>query len=287
MSPHIDAHIHFFLPGYVGILPENCRRQSPDEITLYQGYAQTHEIEQALVVGYEGDRWAEGNNAYIATLASQHAWVRPVAFVSDPVALSLSQLKTWQQQRFVGISLYLFTPEMTGALARVPGEIWEWLADHAWLISVNSTGEQWTGWQPILQAHPQLRLLISHLGLPPAVTDAPSLEDARATLQSVLQLARFPHTYVKFSGFYALAQPGHAYPHNPCWPYAQMISETFGTARILWASDFSPALEYVSFPQTIDVVSQMHWLSHDDLDAVYYTNMARLLAALDERNPTP
>jgi predicted TIM-barrel fold metal-dependent hydrolase len=291
MSARLDAHAHFFFPGFVEHMPENCRRQSPDEITLYQAHAQHHEITQVLAVGFEGEAWAAGNNHYLATLAAQHDWIRPVAFITDPSHLTVNELVPWQAQRFVGISLYILTRDAASRLSKVAPEIWDWLSDRAWLISVNATGEQWDGWQPILSAHPELRLLIAHLGLPPATTSAPSLDEARAALTHVTQLARFPHTYVKYSGFYALAQPGHAYPHRAAWPYAQVIHEAYSPARILWASDFSPALELVSFPQTIEVLAEMShatkWLTDADLDAIYHDNLAHLLATIEKRNPTP
>ena len=34
MPPRLDAHAHFFRPGYVDVLPESCRRVEPDEVTL-------------------------------------------------------------------------------------------------------------------------------------------------------------------------------------------------------------------------------------------------------------
>jgi L-fuconolactonase len=285
MSPRLDAHAHFFLPGYVGQMRENRRRQSPDEVTLYQAHAQHHAIEQVLAVGYEGSAWAAGNNAYLASLTAQHPWVRPVAYVADLSQLTVAQLRAWQTARFVGISLYLMSAEDAAVLPNVAAEIWQWLSDQAWLISVNSTGEQWTQWVPILTHYPELRLLIAHLGLPPAATVAPSLDEARSALTTVLQLAPFANVYVKFSGFYALAQPGYAFPHAASWPYAQAITEVYGTQRILWASDFSPALEIVSFPQSVEVIANFPWLTLDDLRAINYDNLASLLATFDERNP--
>ena len=284
MSPRLDAHAHFFYPGYVGRMPESCRRQVPDEITVYQAYAQQHDISQVLAVGYEGDAWAAGNNAYLATLAAQHKWVRPVAFVAEPAKLTVEQLQSWQSQRFVGISLYLFDERATAALSSVAHEVWAWLAENRWLLSINSTGANWASWHAVLKAHPSLRLLIAHLGLPPAMATAPTLDEARTTLAPVLTLAEYPETVVKFSGFYALATPGHAYPHAPSWPYAEVITHAYGTSRIVWASDFSPALEFVSFPQTIDVLHAMPWLTESDLATIFHDNLARLLAAIDERN---
>jgi predicted TIM-barrel fold metal-dependent hydrolase len=283
----LDAHAHFFYPGFAERLPATTRRLLPDEVTLYSALADQHEINAVLAVGYEGQTWALGNNAYIAHLAEQHGWLRPLAFVREPARLTVKQLEAWQQQLFVGITFYCFTPAEVATLDQVDAAVWQWLADHAWLISVNSSGEAWQAWQKILANHPALTLLIAHLGLPPAMRDAASLAEAASTLQPVLQLAAFANVHVKFSGFYALAEPSHAYPHAASWPYVQAITTTFGTARLLWASDFSPALEHVSFPQTVDVLEKMRWLTPDDLKAIYHDNLARLLTRFAERNPSP
>ncbi len=285
MSPRLDAHAHFFFPGFVNKFPESCRRQSPDEITLYEAHAQLHEIAQVLAVGYEGAAWAVGNNQYIASLAQEHSWLRPLAHVNDASQLSISQLSAWQHQDFVGISLHIFNADQAETLSRVATEVWQWLDENAWLISVNSHAEHWTSWQPILSDYSELRLLIAHLGLPTATQVPLPIDDARSGLKSVLQLASFPKTHVKFSGFYALAQPEHAYPHVAAWPYAQAITDTFGTSRIVWGSDFSPALEVVSFPQTVEVLSAMAWLTAADLTAIYHDNLAALLKTIDQRKP--
>ncbi len=282
--PLLDAHAHFFDPGYVGILPEDCRRRVPTEITLYAALARQHDVSQVLAVGYEGDPWAAGNNAYLAAVTAQHPWVRPVAFVVDIAGLTRDALDQWHAQGFVGLSLYLFAGDAVAALQHVPDATWRWLTDHAWLLSVNSTGIHWQAWQPVLDRHPEIRLLIAHLGLPPAMKDAPSPDVARDQLANVLALAAYPHTYVKFSGFYALAEPSYAYPHHAAWPYAQAISAAFGPSRILWASDFSPALEHVSFPQTIATVRAMPWLATADHDAIFHDNLARLLNDVAERS---
>jgi predicted TIM-barrel fold metal-dependent hydrolase len=282
----LDAHAHFFYPGFVQSLPANCRRQSPDEITLYHAYAQQHGIRQVLAIGYEGEEWAQGNNDYLAAQAALHPWLRPIAFVSSPSQLTVAQLFAWQEQGFVGITSYIFSEESAASLAGVANEVWQWLVDHAWLISVNSSGEHWSGWGPILAQHPHLRLLIAHLGLPPAAPDGLSMTDAHAALASVTRLAQYPETYVKFSGLYALAEPHYAFPHSAAWPYAQVITEHFTPSRILWASDFSPALEHVSFPQTVAAVQLMPWLQDSELAAICHDNLARLLAAVDERNGT-
>lgn len=277
MSIRADAHLHFFRPGYAAVLPDSCRRQLPDEVTLYKALAQQHAIEQVLAVGYEGQSWAAGNNSYLAKLAGEHEWIRPVAFLGDPAQLDIDGLETLAAQKFVGLSAYVFDDGIEGALARVDAAVWAWLEKRRWLISVNSKGARWAAFVKILERHPALRLLVSHLGLPPAAEGAMTEGSAHQRLESVNALAGFPGVCVKLSGFYALTVPGYDYPHRNAWPYVAALIESFGVQRLLWGSDFSPSLELVSFPQTIGLLALMPFLTDKDRAQIEGTNLLRIL----------
>lgn len=277
MSMRADAHLHFFRAGYAAVLPDSCRRQVPDEVTLYLALAQQHAIEQVLAVGYEGQSWAAGNNAYLAELAGEHAWIRPVAFLGDPAQLDIDGLERLAAQKFVGLSVYVFDDVIEGALARVDAVVWAWLEKRRWLLSVNSKGARWAAFVKILERHPNLRLLVSHLGLPPAAEGAMTEGSAHQRLESVIALAGFPSVCVKLSGFYALTVPGYDYPHRNAWPYVAALIESFGVQRLLWGSDFSPSLELVSFPQTIGLLALMPFLTDKDRAQIEGTNLLRIL----------
>lgn len=278
MAIRADAHAHFFQPGYVATLPDSCRRVQPNEVTLYQALAQQHHIQQVLAIGYEAEDWATGNNRYLTQLAASYPWIRPVAFVHEPANLEVSALEKWQRESFIGLSFYHFNPQQTSALGQVSNEVWLWLAQQHWLVSINSRGEHWTAWLPVLERQPDLRVLVSHLGLPPAVSEAPAEATAQQALQEVLALARFPDVRVKLSGFYALTQPGYDYPHQAAWPYVEVLLAAFGSTRLLWGSDFSPSLEWLSFPQTFGLFSAMPFLSGPDIERIEGGNLLALLA---------
>jgi predicted TIM-barrel fold metal-dependent hydrolase len=269
-----DAHIHLFHPGYADLLPANCRRIVPDELTLYTALAERHAITRALVVGYEGQPWALGNNEYLASLLEQHRWIAPTAY-AHPAALTPAWLEQRRRQGFIGISLYLFEAADLAGLAAVPAAVWHWLEQHRWLLSVNARGAAWAAWLPILTRHPALRVLVSHLGLPPRrQVNAAVPADA---LGPVVALAAFPAVFVKLSGFYALSDPGHAYPHEAAWPYVATLVAAFGTRRLLWGSDYSPSLEWLSFAQTIDVLGQIPALGATDLPDIVGGTLCSLL----------
>lgn len=276
MTRRADAHIHLFQTGFAEVLPETCRRVQPDEVTLYRALAADHGVERALVVCFEGEQWATGNNDYVAGLAAEQPWIQPVAFVHDPLTLDVATLERWRTAGFVGISMYLFDEATDSTLRAVPDTIWSWLMQRHWLVSINSRGENWLAWSAVLERQPELTLLVSHLGLPRAVATPPSVATARDELRSVCSLARFPAVFVKLSGFYALTEPGYAYPHEAAWPYVQVLKESFGIERLLWASDFAPSLEWLSFPQTLGLFAVMPFLTDADRTRIEGENLLSL-----------
>ena len=230
-------------------------------------------------MGYTDESWAVDNNAFLADIAPRHAWIRPMAYVEPAEPPSIDRLEAWKAGGFVGLTFYIFGQEKVDALQRVPDDLWAWLIAHRWLVSVNSRGEDWSAWQTILQQHGDLRLIVSHLGLPPRVSAPPSESEARRALNPVLSLAEFPGSRVKLSGFYALTEPGYDYPHRAAWPYVEALLSAFGVQRLLWASDFSPCLDWLTFPQTFGLFSRMPFLSDTDRHCIEGAN---LLALLDQ-----
>jgi len=77
---------------------------------------------------------------------------------------------------------------------------------------------------------------------------------------------------VKLSGFYAISAPSHAYPHCSARPFVKELYEKIGAKRLYWGSDFSPALEHVSFAQTLDVLFQFGWPSRV-VEAIMHDNL--------------
>jgi L-fuconolactonase len=145
------------------------------------------------------------------------------------------------------------------------------------MVSLNTQGNDLSAWVPILERHRELRLLLSHLALPPKVSTAPTKSEAAAGMEHVVNLARFPGVHVKLSGFYAVTDPGHDYPHRSAWPYVEVLAETFTTKRLLWGSDCTPCLDNLSFLQTLGLFGQMPFLSQEDRQHIEGQNLLRLM----------
>ena len=275
MYDRADAHIHLFEGGYRGSFAGRAG-VNLDEAALYTSLVEEHRVRRALVVGYAGDSWCVQNNPWIANAARSLPWASPLAYFDGTDPPSVETLEQLRNDGFVGLTIYLFDQASVVALGRIPWEFWSWLVERRWLVSVNSRGDFWSAWKPILERFEDLRILVSHLGLPERGDDVV----ASSAPASVLDLAAFSGPRVKLSGFYALTKPSSDYPHRSVWPYVEALIERFGTERLLWGSDFTPALDSVSFPQTYGLFSLMPFLAEPERRRIEGDNLLSLLGEI-------
>lgn len=100
----------------------------------------------------------------------------------------------------------------------------------------------------ILESFPELAVVLNHLALRPngdVAVPPPSWP-------AVAELARFPNVHVMFSGQYAFSRV--AYPYADLIEYARMVYETYGAARMLWASDYPWPAEDPGYARLLGLV---------------------------------
>jgi L-fuconolactonase len=85
----------------------------------------------------------------------------------------------------------------------------------------------------------------------------------RAHCQQLLDLARYPHVYVKWSGLYATsAEP---FPHHDADWFLQATLEAFGPKRLLWASDFPYIVATDGYGPSLDLCRRgLSFMTDDD-----------------------
>lgn len=275
MAQRADAHIHLFEKSLSGTLPDRFGVQV-DEAACYDSLAREHDVEAALVVCFQASEGNEANNAYVLRRKQEYNWIHPAVFVDPASPPETGALAAWRDRGAAGLTMYI-GPDNADAVRRFPDEIWEWMVERQWLLSVNSSGETWAVWEDVLERHGDLRLVMSHLGLPPKVTEPIDRARAAESLAHQAALARYGETRVKLSGFYALTDPSHDYPHELAWPYVEVLIAEFGVERLLWASDYAPCLNHQTFPQTLSLFWKMPFLSDDARDRIAGGNLLELL----------
>ncbi len=262
--------MHLFASGYPGrygaLFPKG------GDLAVYDAIRGVHEIDHALVVGYEGDPWAKGNNRYIARLAKSHAWISPVAFCATTKTLDVSTLEKWWQDGFCGISLYLGADIDTDNVLTWSDEVVASLNAKRAIISINVPVAGIDRLRPFLLRISEAQVLVSHLGLPGSISAKTSTKSAAKTLAPLLRQADLPNVGVKVSALYAC----NAFPHVGVASVIEALGASFGTKRLYWGSDFSPALDDVSFPQTIEAVRLMLGRGLSKI-SIFHDNLNRIL----------
>ncbi len=113
----------------------------------------------------------------------------------------------------------------------------------------------------VAERHPNLKLLIDHLGRAGAVKDAAAFEN----LPELLALARYPNVAVKATG--APSYSSEAYPYRNIQPYLHQIYDAFGARRMFWGTDITRMP--CSWRQCVTLFTEeLPWLSESDKELI-------------------
>jgi predicted TIM-barrel fold metal-dependent hydrolase len=175
-----------------------------------------------------------------------------------------------------GFAIYLLLEDDGRALGGWPAALLAELRERRVIVSLNVRPAAAAAIQDVVDALEGCPILVSHLGLPGRFARPPAPGQAREVLAPLLALASRAHVAAKLSGLYAISDPAHDFPHAAAQPFADLLLDTFGPARLLWGSDFAPALEFVSFAQTVDLRVLVR-CSPAEIDDVMGGNLLRLL----------
>lgn len=274
-----DAHVHLFEQGFVAGYGDPWAWR--DELELYEAIRAVHGIERSLVVGYEGTPRYEGNNAFLARVAASRPWITALAYHAALLPPGPEEVHGLRAGWFRGVAVYATAEEEAGAVAEWPAETLEALSRSASIVSLNVSAGVVSALDRFFEALDGATVMLSHLGLPGQARSWPA-RDGREVLAPVLRAARFPNVGVKVSGLYAVSDPPHGYPHREAWPLLEALRDAFGPTRLCWGSDFPPALQAVSFAQTLDVLDHLDW-PRADIEAVMGRNLLAVLEATESR----
>jgi predicted TIM-barrel fold metal-dependent hydrolase len=140
---------------------------------------------------------------------------------------------------------------------------------------------------PIAQKHPDLLLVIDHLGLPqpPPIKRDP---DPWQRLPGVISMAKYPNVAVKLSGAITLSLK--PFPHADMWLHLHKLIDAFGPDRLMWGSDFTrlrwaplttlepgPREGWVLYSDSLNYLRDTDEVSDSDKAAMFAGTIRRLL----------
>lgn len=246
----VDAHLHLFRSGYGHFTQRPFPFPGMSDVQAYEGLREKHDIGAGLVVCYEADGIDPANNAYVRDLAASRPWIHSVAYLDVASNPDASHLASLLSAGHCGIALYIPDGDAAKALDAWPAQTWSLLSDARAIVSLNARPEATSHLQPLVERTSGCQFIFSHLGLPGRFETVPAVGEAARRIAALLALAACPNVAVKLSGFYAIDP---APPHSTARPFVDLLLERFEPSNLHWGSDFSPALDYVAFEETVDL----------------------------------
>lgn len=159
-------------------------------------------------------------------------------------------------------------------------------AEEVGLPIFNSTHGGCARMAVIAERHPQLTLIIDHIGVAQHPVSPPETM-SWATFPDLLELARYPNIAVKLCGAPLLSEDH--YPFDDLRPRLEQLIAAFGADRIMWASDYTrlrtadlprgsrPRQRGVTYAESLNFLLRSDWLTLEDKRMIFGGTASRLL----------
>ena len=109
------------------------------------------------------------------------------------------------------------------------------------------------------------QLVIDHVGLAQPF-DSPAPAEPWADLDNVLSMAEFDHVAIKISGACTLSH--EPFPYPDIWQPLSKLFEAFGFERCMWGTDWTRAVNLLTYEQGVEAFRLTDQLSEDERAAL-------------------
>jgi len=266
---YLDSHVHFWRldrGDYSWISPDNkvlFQDRLPSQI---EPILESHSVKGVVLVEAAS---TVNEIEFMLSLAAKYRWIKGIVGGLDLTSESFEE-HYWQLRtkgKFVGIrvngSKFEQADEQTQKLLLNRLEL---LQKDRFSIDILARAEQLPAIIPYLNAVPQLKAVINHLGVPPVKEQI-----MESWMNDIRAIEALPQTMVKLSGM--ITQAG-GYKPELLRPFVQYLAHTFQSRRLLFGSDWPVALlggTYDEVIQLFEALLPADW-SEAERRAVRYSN---------------
>lgn len=230
----IDAHVHVWTPDThryplaVGFTEANMK---PPSFTPEELFAHCKPEGVSRVVLIQMSYYKSDNRYMLDMMARHRGTFGGVAIVDETLAGVRDTMKALAAQGVRGFRIYADKAKAQ-AWNESDGmkKMWSYAADAGLSMCLLINPDALPPALRMCAAYPKTRVVIDHFA---RVGAKGSVEPS--DVDNLCRLAEFEHTYVKTSAFYAL--DAKKPPYTDLGPMIRRLRETFGAARLMWASD--------------------------------------------------
>ena len=125
----------------------------------------------------------------------------------------------------------------------------------------------------LARRNPEAQVVVDHLGLRQPF-EPPAPPDPFSDLANVLALAQYDNVAIKISGACTLShQP---FPYHDIWEPLGQIFEAFGFGRCMWGTDWTRAVELLTYEQGVEAFRVTDQLSDSERSELMGGSLARI-----------
>ena len=121
--------------------------------------------------------------------------------------------------------------------------------------------------------NPDTRIVVDHLGLEQPY-EPPPLTQPFGEIEKVLALAQHPNVVIKITGACTLSQK--AYPYPDIWDPLARIFDAYGMERCLWGTDWTRAVQVLTYQQGVDAFKVTDRLTRTEREALMGGNVEKI-----------
>ena len=180
---------------------------------------------------------------------------------------SAALLPKWKEQPgMLGIRVSFLSDVATAWLTDGTAD-WFWpAAEKAEVPVMFLAPERVSMFARIAERHPQLTLIIDHMGLNSS-SRSTRITAIPAAIDQAVALAKYPNVSVKLSG--AAGNSLEPYPFRDMTVYLQRLYDAYGPERCYWGTDITNSFVKVSYRQRVThFTEELSFLSETDKDWV-------------------
>ena len=121
--------------------------------------------------------------------------------------------------------------------------------------------------EPLIRANPDLQVVIDHMA---------DISPTRpADLDLLLNLAQYPHVFVKISHCWSLSKVEYPYPDMQ--PQIKALNQRFTSARLMWGTDWPISLKGLPYARSVELYrDHLDYLPAADRQQILYRTVQQI-----------
>ncbi|MGI9597131.1 MAG: amidohydrolase family protein [Acidimicrobiales bacterium] len=127
--------------------------------------------------------------------------------------------------------------------------------------------------EQLAKRHPDTTMVVDHLGIPQPF-EPPPPPDPWRLLDPLLAMARYENVVVKVSGACTLSH--EPFPYPDIWPPLERLFEAYGFDRLMWGTDWTRAVELLTYREGVDAFRLTDRLTDDERAALMGGTLTRI-----------